>query len=419
MRSLLSREARDDAIWWLRSRHPWPIYAAACLRRAALARFQQICMVVGSYGKTTTTRAIRAALGQPTTNWSELNANTLGEVAWSMLREPPWQRQLVVEAATADPGQISRYARILRPHTTVVTWIGHEHIRAFGSLERIRDEKADAVRALSSNGVAILNADDPHVRWMAGQTNARVVWFGTTSDCQVRASEIELDWPNGMQMKLHATGQTISLRTKLLGRRTIYSLLAAVAAGVEAGRTLDDIAAALALLRPTRSRLQPVRLPNGAFVIRDEYKATPETVFEALRLLAEVPAKRRIVVMGNLNNLPSVPLEPHYEAVGAAIGEVADLALVVGEQGHAYLPGLRRAGLSESQVIEASGVQQAIAVLRDELRSEDVVLLKGQEDERLSRIALGLERTDVRCQRTTCLAYLQFCDDCPLLRCAS
>jgi UDP-N-acetylmuramoyl-tripeptide--D-alanyl-D-alanine ligase len=34
------------------------------------------------------------------------------------------------------------------------------------------------VRALPPEGIALLNGDDPHVRWMAGQAAARVITFG-------------------------------------------------------------------------------------------------------------------------------------------------------------------------------------------------------------------------------------------------
>ena len=100
--SLLNREAWRDAIWWARSQQPGLglIYASAVLRRALLAASQSVVMVVGSYGKTTTTRRIRG-LGLPANRWSEANPNTLGEVAWSMLREAAWRRHVVIEAGIA------------------------------------------------------------------------------------------------------------------------------------------------------------------------------------------------------------------------------------------------------------------------------------------------------------------------------
>jgi UDP-N-acetylmuramoyl-tripeptide--D-alanyl-D-alanine ligase len=417
VRSPLDREVWRDAVWWLRSQQPGlgAIYASAMVRRAVLAKHQQVVMVVGSYGKTTTTRAARVALGLSIDRWSESNPNTLGEVAWSMLREKAWRRHTVVEAGIAAPGQMARYARILRPHTTIVGWIGHEHLRAFGDLPTLRNEKADAVRCLPANGTAILNADDPNVRWMASQTSARIVWYGTTPDCDVWADNIELDWPHGMRFQLRTPRDCREMRTRLFGRRSVHSILAATAVALQAGLPLPEVTTRLSNLRPTRCRLQLMPLPNNAVVIRDEYKATPDTVFEALRLLSEIPTARRLVVIGELDNLPSVPVEPHYEQVGAAIGAVADLVLVVGPALSKYLPGLRSSGLPDACIMEADNVHQAIAVLRREVQGGDAILLKGQENDRLSRIALALAGSQVRCTRSTCTMYLQVCDECPLL----
>ena len=46
--------------------------------------------------------------------------------------------------------------------------------------------------ALGSDGVAILNADDPVVADYAGRTSARVVTFGLAPDADVRAEDVSL-----------------------------------------------------------------------------------------------------------------------------------------------------------------------------------------------------------------------------------
>ena len=76
------------------------------------------------------------------------------------------------------------YASDTRPDVVVVTTIATDHWPTLHTLERTRDEKADILRALSSSGLAVMNADDPNVRWMASQARARVVWFGTSKDAE-------------------------------------------------------------------------------------------------------------------------------------------------------------------------------------------------------------------------------------------
>ncbi len=56
--------------------------------------------------------------------------------------------------------------------------VGHAHAGEFGSIEDVAAAKAELPAALPAGGAAVLNADDPRVLAMAGQTRARVVTFG-------------------------------------------------------------------------------------------------------------------------------------------------------------------------------------------------------------------------------------------------
>jgi UDP-N-acetylmuramyl pentapeptide synthase len=415
MKHPLEYVARKEAAWWVLV-HGWRfITTVTRLHRATLSRHKHVVMVTGSYGKTTTTRAVRAVFGLPLDRWSELNANCFGEVGWTLLREPPWRRYGAVEVGIDVPGRMLHYARAIRPNTTIVTCIGNEHITAFGALERIREEKAEAVRILPKEGTAILNADDEHVRWMATQTDAHIVWFGLHASCDISASDIRLEWPHGSRLTLQVLGKSYSVRVRLIGHKLVYPLLAAAAAGIAAGRTSEQVIAALEQLPPTHGRLHPLPLPNGAYMLDDEYKGTRETVHVALDMLKQIPARRRIVVIGDLNNLPPPPEEPHYEAVGEHIARVADRVLIVGDRFSTYLPGLQRGGLGNGCILHAQGVHDAVQLLRSELGSGDVALVKGYEDQGLKRIILALQGHPVRCTVSWCTIREQFCDDCPLL----
>jgi UDP-N-acetylmuramoyl-tripeptide--D-alanyl-D-alanine ligase len=62
-------------------------------------------------------------------------------------------------------------------------------------LEDTRREKVKMIQGLTSEGMAILNGDDPNVKWMASQTKARVKTIGMDPTNDVWASEVELNWP--------------------------------------------------------------------------------------------------------------------------------------------------------------------------------------------------------------------------------
>lgn len=393
----------------------WPIMSRlALVHRATRARSTRLVAVVGSLGKTTTARAVAAVLGRDP---AALARNHLSFVAAAVLKIRHGDPHAVVEVGIGRAGEMSSYARVVRPNVAVVTSIGNEHHSALGSLETTRAEKAAMVRALAPSGLAVLNGDDRNVQWMATQTDAAVRTFGFGEGNDVRASDVAIDWPHGMCFTLHAGGERRNARVRLLGRHMVYPLLAAVTVALAEGVRLDDALSALEALPPTAGRLETVRLSNGAFVLRDEHKATLETIDAALDLLAEIPAERKIVVLGDAEELLGSPSEI-YARLGARVAAVATRAVFVhlNEDGPRYAGGAKRGGMASDALTDsATGVVGAVEALRGNLRRGDVVLVKGARAQRLDRVSLALADRPVRCELTACQAKATRCDGCPML----
>lgn len=401
---------------WLALSRGWrPLLAVAEVYRRTVARRVHVTAVTGSYGKTTTVRGLRAILGMQADGWAELNTNCLGEIGWTLLREPPWRRHVVAEAGAGTPGKLARYAATLRPDAVVVTCLGREHLATFGSVEALRAEKSEMVRAVKPDGRVILHRDDPHVCWMASQTRARVVWFGLGDGVDFRASDVQYDWARGVRFTLTVAGVAHAVRLRWMGTHAVVPALAALAAGVTSG-----VPVALAIQRLERVESTPGRLEfstatSGAVMIRDDYKATPETVMSALAVLRDHPARRRWVVIGDLNNLPDANEAGAYASVGAAIAGCADRVVVVGDRAGDYAAGFAGMARSDARLEAVPDVAAAIHLLREGVGEGDVVLIKGYEDQGLARVALALQGRVVRCGVEWCVIRHQRCGDCPYL----
>jgi UDP-N-acetylmuramyl pentapeptide synthase len=79
--------------------------------------------------------------------------------------------------------------------------------------------------------------------------------------------------------------------------------------------------------------MQPVRLPNGATVIRDEMNSSPDTWRAALQVLRESSARRRVLVASDVSDSRAKP-RLRYRQLGDLACEVADAALFIGEHAH-------------------------------------------------------------------------------------
>jgi UDP-N-acetylmuramoyl-tripeptide--D-alanyl-D-alanine ligase len=390
----------------------WPLLrVAAAAQRATIGRWTRTVAVVGSLGKTTTVRALVAALtGELSPSVGE---NHYGFVAARILRTPPLAPYSVIEVGIDGPGQMSGYARMIRPDIVVVTSIASEHGRSLRTLEAARDEKAEMVRALPPDALAVLNGDDPNVRWMASETRARVVTFGLGPDNDVHATSVILDWPRGTRFTVELDCRAYPTWSRLIGAHMTYPVLATAAVVAAEGH---DVAAALELLArlaPTPMRLEPVALPSGAFLLRDEFKSTLESVHAALDVLAEIPAHRRIVVMGDISEAPG--RQASHADVGRRVAEIASVAVFVGDVSTGWVTGARRAGMPREALVRArSPVPLAIELLRSLVEQGDVILVKGRNPRRLERISLGLLGGPVVCDIELCYALTR-CAECPML----
>jgi len=400
----------------LRSRY-FLMPLAAIYRRMFL-RGTRIIVVTGSFGKTTATRAIKAALFSDP-NPVE-NINTESKVALGVLGLRPKTKRAVFEIGIDRPGRMSCFAWMLKPDIVAVTSIGSEHCANFGTIENIRNEKAKSIKALSSSSFAILNGDDANVIWMKNHTKAKVVTFGMGGNFDVSCIIVKQDWPHHTRMEISGFNQKKIINTKLFGKPMAYSILIAAAVALVEGFSLENIAPFLEVLKPTPGRLDPVFLPDGAWLIRDEFKGSLETFTSAFDFFETLSAERVIVIVGQIFE-PIEPEEEVYEMTGKRLAKIADIAIFIGSelQFQAIIRGASLAGPLESCFIHARNtIPDGLKAITNLIPGPgDIILLKGCSELRLERIVLALIGKDVRCSIFECTGFVNLrCDDCQMLQ---
>ncbi len=360
-----------------------PRTAMARLARISVDRLSEaglsVIGVTGSSGKTTTKdyiAEITAALGATVAPPGSLN-NELG-YPYTALRADATTRYLVLELGARGAGHISYLCDIVRPRVGVVINVGVAHVGEFGSVEAIAAAKSELVEALPSDGVAVLNADDPRVAAMADRTRARVVRVGHAADADVRATEVTLDERGRPAYTLVANGHSAPVRLRVVGAHQVGNTLAAAGVGLALGMDVPALAEALSRLRVVSPRRMDVfDRPDGVTVIDDSYNANPASMAAALRALASLGQGRRtIAVLGYMAELGDHEVAGHEQVGRLAADLGVDTLVVVGEAapidaGARSQPGWR------GESVPVSDQDAAVAVLRDRLRPGDVVLVKG------------------------------------------
>jgi len=369
--------------------------------------------ITGSAGKTTAKDLLHAALsGSRRAVKNDDSNNSLYSVARTVLAARPRTDFCIQEVGLShEPGRIPKIIELLRPHVGIVTLIGMDHRSAFRSREAIAAEKVQLVASLPSDGIAVLNADDPLVASMARQTAAAVRTFGFGPDAEFRGEVFGARFPERLVLVVrHGAGST-RIQTRLCGRHHAVSVLAAFAAAVSVGVAPEDAAAGLADCEPMLGRMSVQHTPRGVTIIRDDYKAPAWSLAAALQVLKDAGAQRKIAVIGTLSDYSGSSRRTYRRAVRMALG-AADRVLVIGD----WAPGRveRWADVDQQRLHGFSSVRAASDWLQAFAQPGDLVLLKGSlMADHLARVALSFER-EIGCWRRRC-PYHVFCDHCRLL----
>lgn len=382
--------------------------------RRFFLRRTRIVVVIGSLGKTTARRALSAALNCPDRNFSYSNyGSSLSE---NLLRIRPGDAHGVLEVGIAGPGPMAGYAKLIEPDIVVVTSIKSDHNRSFPTLLDTRAEKVKMVSALPPSSLAILNGDDPHVRWMATQTAAKVITFGFNADNDFRAVNVQTMPDGTTHFEVEAGGKKFLVKSWLQGRHMIYPVLSAVIVAQIEKLEMSGVLARLEHLTPDTGRMEIIQLPGEIRILNDTKKASLESIHAALEAFARMPATRKIVILGKVEE-PVGKVRDLNRDLGERLAKIANLIICIGGDDMASIRAAAvRAGM-DSKVIHLNGSRIAgvAAFLRERLQPGDLVLVKGASVQKLQRIVLELMGKPIACNAKSCDVKVSSCDVCPLL----
>ena len=284
--------------------------------------------ITGSVGKTSTKDLLAAALGRRyrvSASAKSFN-NELG-VPLTVLDTPDGAEAVVIEMGARGRGHVASLCAVARPLVGVVTAVGLSHSEFFGTVEDVAVAKAELVEALPAQGTAVLNADSPLVAAMATRTDARVLTFGLAAG-DVRADDVRLD-DLRPAFRLHTPWGDAGVELQVRGHHQVGNALAAAAAALACGAGLEAVAAGLGDAQGSPWRMELHRAPSGAVILNDSYNANPLSMEAALRALAELPARRRMAVLGIMAELGDVGPSEHAR-MGALAGALGIRVIAVG-----------------------------------------------------------------------------------------
>jgi UDP-N-acetylmuramoyl-tripeptide--D-alanyl-D-alanine ligase len=349
----------------------------ALMRLAAARRAHSTATVVGitgSVGKTSTKDLLWAALAASRRTWAnERSFNNDQGLPTTILNAPDETEVMVLEMGMRGFGEIERLCDIARPSVGIVTRVAEAHSDRVGGIDGVAKAKRELVLALPPDGVAILNADDPRVAAMARRAPAKVLLFGEAAGSHVRVTSVVLDHLARPSFAADTPWGSVYVRLAVSGRHMVSNAAAALACVGAVGADLDAAVEALGHVQLTAMRMDVVRLRSGATVIDDSYNANPTSMRAAIDALADLPAERRLAVLGVMAEITDP--EREHRSIHAYAAQRGIEVLAVGTDLYGVTP-----------LPDAAAAVDAVGALGE----GDAVLVKGSRVAGLERVAMAL-----------------------------
>jgi UDP-N-acetylmuramoyl-tripeptide--D-alanyl-D-alanine ligase len=353
------------------------------LAAAWRARFSlPVIGVTGSNGKTTSKEMIasilRAAFGPGAVLATQGNLNNDIGLPLTLLALSETHRAAVVEMGMNHPGEIARLAGIARPTVALVTNAQRAHLEGMGTLDAVATEKSQLFSALSPDGVAVFNADDPWAGlWLSRSAHCRRLRFSLGGQAEVRG-----------QCRLHGLENHVVIMKDearfevdlaLPGLHSARNALGAAAAALAAGVPLAAVPQGLADFRGLAGRLMRRAGRQGALVLDDSYNANPDSVRAAIDVLASTIG-RKILVLGDMGEVGEAASQFHDEIGGHAKSQGLDRLLALGEVSALAARNFGAGGQHFKKL------DDLVAALLAELAPGTTVLVKGSHFMHMERV---------------------------------
>lgn len=321
--------------------------------------------ITGSYGKTSMKFYLSELLSsQFETLKTPESFNTPMGVTITIRRDlKPTHEYFICEMGARRVREINELCEIAHPHDGIITSVGPQHLETFNSIENVLNTKfelADSVKA--AGGKIYLNGDNELIRKKAREYENAVL-YGTSEDCDYRASDISVS-DRGTEFTLTApTGESCRFSMKLLGEHSVQNVAGALAYCHGIGIPFEKLLLPVKRIAAVPHRLQLLDKGGDLTFIDDAYNSNPSGCRAALGVLGLFDACKILVTPGMVE-LGAKQEELNFE-FGQEAAKVCDYIALVGKnQTVPIYNGIKDAGFDMNRVFVADSLGEALDKVR-------------------------------------------------------
>lgn len=303
----------------------------------------------------------------------------------AILKIRPNTKKVILEMLINYPEDMNYFLSIVKPKTAVISRLFFSQNDFFNDFDKLLKGMEELVDSAPEDGHIILNWDDVYARRFTEKTKAKVLYYGLDpATCDIWAGNIRLE-NFYTQFELNHKVERVSVDFKPLGRHQVYCALAAAAVGVLHGMSLVNIKKGLESVETGEHKMSVCEGYNGSVVLDDTADFSPVTFYDSLAVLSEVPARRRIIIMGELKDV--INQRKLYQKIAQRMyKEKVDLIFLGVGETKFIKDELINLGFMPERIEIGQSNGQIVASLLRILGRGDVLLVKGSKSSRFDEV---------------------------------
>lgn len=351
-----------------------------------------VIQVTGSVGKTSTRDIIANVVRTKyKTLQTEGNLNNHIGLPTTLLKLKDHEA-LVVESGMNHLGEISYLGEITKPTIAVITNVGTAHIGLLGSRENILKAKLEILENLKPGGTIVINNDNDMLnKWAKEDKLYKKYTFGIDEESDVMAYNIKIgNKSSTYNVKINNEEYTVNVPVS--GKHFVYNSLCAIAIGNLLGISPENIIKGIETFSLTKNRMEVVKAKDNVTVINDAYNASYDSMKPAIEYLKELPAKRKIAVLGDMFELGEFSEEIHRKVGIEVVTHKIDILVTVGKLAKYIAEEAKYLRMPEKNIISLETTEEASEYLNKILQKDDAVLLKAAHGMRFSEILKSISK---------------------------
>ncbi|MGX7349398.1 UDP-N-acetylmuramoyl-tripeptide--D-alanyl-D-alanine ligase [Dolosicoccus paucivorans] len=345
--------------------------------------------ITGSNGKTTT-KDMTAEVLQTRYKVHKTQGNYNNEIGlpYTILTMPEETDIIVLEMGMSGYGEIEELSLIAKPDIAVITLIGESHLEHLGSREGIAKAKLEILKGLKEDGLFIYPQNESLLQ---NHSKAHSLTFGLSKQSDVYAYDL-VEEATQTYFKTNLDTQVVC-SIPVLGSYNVTNALIALSIARELDVPMEQAIFKLSQFQLTKNRLEWLETANGAKVLNDAYNASPTSMKAVLKTFSSLPidnSSRRIVVLGDIRELGAKSKTYHQQLAEWIHPEAIQRVYLFGPEMKVLYEALKDVYSLDTLYYEKENHDRLISELQQEIRSEDMILIKSSFGTDLLQVVTAL-----------------------------